>query len=768
MTLPNTGGVIPGISPQNGMVDFLLYQMIIGKSQELTMSGIVMMLLMSNISEIKKIIGDLLTWFKNEILMIIFKYIKSLFGYGSNTPQENDKNNIKTNTDLIHTNQQTKMDMTLTPSKASAKTQVDLLALVNYMIHNNIYLPNISNIYRVSNDKYSAIEEHDMCTPIVFTYQNKSTQRSIRVELNEQIKAKVEISPNSGTSIKVHEVTFNQSNLTEVKEITINEWNDLKGEFIPYLAQKFPFPKLWKRLKSSTVIGFDCDYLEDSYPVAVVSSSGVRLTLYRLWDRYYRRYFSKGALSCIVLWLYIRDGNIGVINFLLLPFKKNSYITIGGTMLKCNPLETVLSDGSNPIDICMSFNMDKYYNGLFKNFKETLIGNHDEDFEATFKNMVMRDGSSTEMPSLIFTGTDTSSHDELYGDIQDFLQSISNDYYKFIKLPQAYKEVKIFTIKIQYLDKPKSIPNPEWEKYCKNKQLERDQNAKNDKDEKNDEDEDKSQSDKSPKKRGKEPNPPPETLTIMEKSPELQIKQVRHAYKPIEYLYMSKNDKTRLQSIISNFTTNAELYTKLGIQHKMALMLHGKPGTGKTTAIISIASFLQRDIYYLDLQGILTNSHLQLVFDYLQANCGGGSVVVLEDIDCMTPIVLKRDTTNQTPDNTSGDDKLTLSYFLNLLDGTLSIEDLVVIMTTNHPEKLDPALYRPGRVDASMEFKNCDIDMIKTIFTTMFGRELESRLIDRIIPHKFTPAEVIFHFLPKLYNLDESSESILDPFLAKP
>lgn len=215
----------------------------------------------------------------------------------------------------------------------------------------------------------------------------------------------------------------------------------------------------------------------------------------------------------------------------------------------------------------------------------------------------------------------------------------------------------------------------------------------------------------------------------------------------------------------------------------------------------------------------MCDTHLQLVFDYLQANCGGGVVVVMEDIDAMTDIVLARTATSTngkaltvpgagatasaasgaTDSCVTGEveqysadprlekallgsgqgdpmaannsnpnaEKLTLSYLLNLLDGTISIEDLVVIMTTNHPEKLDTALCRPGRVDSKMELKKCDTDMIETIFTTMFSRSLPSSLSERLVADKFTPAEVIFHFLPKLYQSDETDESIVDMFLSK-
>ena len=47
----------------------------------------------------------------------------------------------------------------------------------------------------------------------------------------------------------------------------------------------------------------------------------------------------------------------------------------------------------------------------------------------------------------------------------------------------------------------------------------------------------------------------------------------------------------------------------------------------------------------------------------------------------------------------SSKDKLDLSGLLNVLDGVVDTPDRIVIMTSNHPEKLDPALIRPGGID---------------------------------------------------------------------
>lgn len=51
---------------------------------------------------------------------------------------------------------------------------------------------------------------------------------------------------------------------------------------------------------------------------------------------------------------------------------------------------------------------------------------------------------------------------------------------------------------------------------------------------------------------------------------------------------------------------------------------------------------------------------------------------------------------------------MSLSALLNVLDGVASQEGRVLIMTTNHIEKLDAALVRSGRVDKKVEFRLAD------------------------------------------------------------
>lgn len=71
------------------------------------------------------------------------------------------------------------------------------------------------------------------------------------------------------------------------------------------------------------------------------------------------------------------------------------------------------------------------------------------------------------------------------------------------------------------------------------------------------------------------------------------------------------------------------------------------------------------------------------------------------------------------------DDELNLSYLLNLLQGCMTMEDSVVIMTTNKRDKLDPALFRDGRMNLSLELGACDHYQICNIFKKMKRRDID-------------------------------------------
>jgi chaperone BCS1 len=138
---------------------------------------------------------------------------------------------------------------------------------------------------------------------------------------------------------------------------------------------------------------------------------------------------------------------------------------------------------------------------------------------------------------------------------------------------------------------------------------------------------------------------------------------------------------------VESFLDSRKIYAELGIPYRRGYLLAGPPGTGKSTLILGIASYFRLPIYSVPLRGAdMTGERLS----QLLANCRKPSLIALEDVDCV-----KAATTRQSKSK----DGLTMADLLNVIDGIGASEDRVLFMTSNHPEMLDAALTRAGRVD---------------------------------------------------------------------
>jgi chaperone BCS1 len=89
------------------------------------------------------------------------------------------------------------------------------------------------------------------------------------------------------------------------------------------------------------------------------------------------------------------------------------------------------------------------------------------------------------------------------------------------------------------------------------------------------------------------------------------------------------------------------------------------------------------------------------------------------------PVHRKRHRNSETKASSDTDNeptsKISLSGLLNVIDGVATHEGRILIMTTNHPEKLDPALIRAGRVDMQISFSCATTSQIKSLFLRMYA-----------------------------------------------
>lgn len=225
-----------------------------------------------------------------------------------------------------------------------------------------------------------------------------------------------------------------------------------------------------------------------------------------------------------------------------------------------------------------------------------------------------------------------------------------------------------------------------------------------------------------------------------------------NSYKVFDNLFF--DGKTELINKIDFFNKNKEFYDKFGISHTLGLALSGPPGTGKTSIVKCIANYLNRHIIIIPLNKIGSLDELYHVFFEGTYNTNNkkdsisfaDKIILIEDIDCMDDIVKKRCTDSDSGFSDSEEyteinskkktvsnlkkvleknkNKLTLSDILNIIDGIVSTPNRILIMTSNHYSKLDPALVRPGRIDYHIEMGNASEDTIKEVYLKYFHKEL--------------------------------------------
>ncbi|KAF2874457.1 P-loop containing nucleoside triphosphate hydrolase protein [Massariosphaeria phaeospora] len=201
-------------------------------------------------------------------------------------------------------------------------------------------------------------------------------------------------------------------------------------------------------------------------------------------------------------------------------------------------------------------------------------------------------------------------------------------------------------------------------------------------------------------------------------------------------------------------------YSRRGLPYQRGYLLHGPPGTGKSSLCLSMAGHFDLDVYVLTMSNLNDHS-LKSLFAELPQHC----IVLLEDVDA---IAVHRkaggsvDESQNARQNGPADTKVSLSTLLNVLDGLASSAGRLLIMTTNHIGRLDPALIRPGRVDMKLELHLANEDMTNQLFYFVYNTppKIKERVVEdcellhlaqefvaKVPKLEFSPAKVLSFLL---------------------
>ncbi|KAK6622589.1 mitochondrial chaperone [Polyplax serrata] len=215
--------------------------------------------------------------------------------------------------------------------------------------------------------------------------------------------------------------------------------------------------------------------------------------------------------------------------------------------------------------------------------------------------------------------------------------------------------------------------------------------------------------------------------------------------RPLNSVVLDVGIKERIFQDCLEFINNPMWYTDRGIPYRRGYLLYGPPGCGKSSFISALAGELQFGICVLNLsERGLTDDRL----NHLLAVAPQNTIILLEDIDSA---FLSREEFGEGKNLYEGLSRVTFSGLLNCLDGVASAEARVLFMTTNHIERLDPALIRPGRVDVKEFVGYCSPHQVEQMFLRFYPQlEIHSKQFTaKVMSYnkKLSPAQLQGYFM---------------------
>ncbi|KAJ3562985.1 hypothetical protein NP233_g9229 [Leucocoprinus birnbaumii] len=183
-----------------------------------------------------------------------------------------------------------------------------------------------------------------------------------------------------------------------------------------------------------------------------------------------------------------------------------------------------------------------------------------------------------------------------------------------------------------------------------------------------------------------------------------------------ESVHLEENVLEGLMEDMAQFLGAQELYALRSVPWRRCYLLHGPPGTGKTSVVQAMASHFDMKIHFLQPSSMMSDSNLRTLFQITPSR----SIILIDDIDRAFPYVVE---------GFKGDpSSRTLKGLLDALDGLGSGNPgVITFITTNNKQVIDEAVLRPGRVDVQIELGYATADAAKRFFEHYYSEGTTKR-----------------------------------------
>lgn len=203
--------------------------------------------------------------------------------------------------------------------------------------------------------------------------------------------------------------------------------------------------------------------------------------------------------------------------------------------------------------------------------------------------------------------------------------------------------------------------------------------------------------------------------------------------RPLESVMVAPAIMSRITKGLDDFYGRREWYLSKGISHKLCAVFHGVPGTGKTSLIHGLASKYDANVYSLNL-GEMSNESLRVALSSVPSK----SFILVEDFEgaaavrTRTPAKVEAPVPSSLPTIAEAKEwtMLDLTTILNCLDGIGGLDETAIFFTTNHLEKVDPAMLRRGRMDMIEEIPLLTTPEIHNFVAHAYGKSIDAEFRD--------------------------------------